>query len=205
MTSWLGINGAVLAFFGFGVLTTLLLYIRKKQQFKNFDNNSELYLDELYRALGNLNLKEIESLCLKEGSPLAHLTQELILLKDQFSQIDTLEKRLLMERKQLEQGLDWLQILAWLCPIFGIFAGFMEMGALFTETEQVLNRAELGPMAIAIHILICLSFILLGLFLCVCFVLLRSFLKNKVRKLIDELEFSGEEIISVLKEVRGPN
>jgi biopolymer transport protein ExbB/TolQ len=203
MTSWLGINGAVLAFFGFGFLTTLLLYFKKNREFKAFDNNSELYLEQLYQALGELNLKEIESLCQKEGSPLAHLTQELILLKDQYSQIDALEKRLQLEKDQLELGLEWLQILSWLCPIFGMIAGLVEMSTLFTNTEQVLNRAEQGPMAIAFHFLICLSFVLLGLIFCVSLNVLRVFLKSKIRKLLDELEFSGEEIITLLKEVKG--
>lgn len=192
-----------MAFFGFALLTTMLLYLKKSRQLKTFDSNSELYLEELYKALGKLNLKEIESLCQKEASPLAHLTQELILHKDQFSQIDTLEKRLQMEKNQLEQGLEWLQVLSWLCPIFGTFAGLVEMSTLFTNTEEVLNRSDFGPMAIALHILICLAFILFGLALCVGLVFLRVTLKTRGRKLLDELELSGEEIISLLKEVRG--
>ena len=64
------------------------------------------------------------------------------------------------------------------------------------------ERAELGPIAVALHILICLGFVLLGLALSVGAFFLKHHFMTRSRKLIEELNHSGEEIISLLQDVK---
>jgi len=201
MFTWFGFNGTVLTLFGSGFLATLLLAYKKNRVLKNFDYNSTHFISDLFSALNLMKTAEIDLLCHKESSPLAHLAQDLLKSRDRDTQLARFQQHVKRHQNTLAHHLNWLLALTWIAPFFALFACIVEIATIFIHTEIVFKQLESGPEVIAFHLLIAFIYMIAGLSLSLWCFFLRQHFKHKNQLLIAEFEKSGQEILAVFEEL----
>lgn len=201
MVIWVEFSKVILALLGLAFCSIILLYLKKKSQFKNFDHSSSNFINELYQALGSMKFDDIKKICENEGSSLAHLTLMLISEKESYQRINIHEETLISEKHQLSQYLELFTLSYWIIPISATFYSFLEISSLFFYTEEFLKIKELGPITMAFQLVFCFFVCALGLGFSLFSYFLKTILLKKMNILIEELDFSGQEVMTILKEV----